>query len=522
MASPIRMTGMTSGLDTESIVKALVSNHSNKVDKLKKQKTKNEWKQEQYKEINKEVYGLYTSISNLRFTSAYNLKKSTVSDATKATVSTSNIAAQGTHTLEVLELARAAYWTGNKVKAISTGNNASGKVTEATALVQLMRNDPEKGFTLGDTFAGTGYLKVKVGDEEKTLELKGDTTLSSLKSQLGEMGIIMNIDEGNERIYLSSEKGGAKHNFTIEAVDENGNADTSGNSYKLMEVLGLNISDNNKVLGTDAKIKLDKVEYTSETNSFTVNGLTVNALAKTGGEVTITTSADVQGLYDKIKDFIEQYNKVINDLTARYNADTAKGMEPLTDEEKEAMGESTANKYEDKIKASLMRRDGKVDGVISAMTRAMSASYEINGKRFSLSSFGINTLGILRSEKNEQNAYHIDGDADDDTVSGNTDKLMKALSDDPDTIVDFLKQLTTGLYKGLDEKMKKTTLSSAYTMYDDVSLKNENDELANLIKQWEKKVEDEEDRYYKKFASMESALTKLNGQQSSLSGLFNN
>jgi flagellar hook-associated protein 2 len=143
------------------------------------------------------------------------MKKSSVSDATKATVSTSNIAAQGTHSLEVLELARSAYWTGNKVKAISTGNNASGKVTEATALAQLMRNDPEKGFTLEDTFAGTGYLKVKVGDEEKTLELKGDTTLSSLKSQLGEMGIIMNIDEGNQRIFLSSEKGGAKHNFTI-------------------------------------------------------------------------------------------------------------------------------------------------------------------------------------------------------------------------------------------------------------------------------------------------------------------
>jgi flagellar hook-associated protein 2 len=68
--------------------------------------------------------------------------------------------------------------------------------------------------------------------------------------------------------------------------------------------------------------------------------------------------------------------------------------------------------------------------------------------------------------------------------------------------------------------MKKTSLSSAYTMYDDVSLKKENDYLADLIKQWERKVEDEEDRYYKKFAAMESALTKLNGQQSSLSGLF--
>lgn len=33
MSSPIRMSGMTSGLDTESIVKALVSNYSNKVTK---------------------------------------------------------------------------------------------------------------------------------------------------------------------------------------------------------------------------------------------------------------------------------------------------------------------------------------------------------------------------------------------------------------------------------------------------------------------------------------------------------
>jgi flagellar hook-associated protein 2 len=287
-----------------------------------------------------------------------------------------------------------------------------------------------------------------------------------------------------------------------------------------MEVLGLNISDDNKVLGTDAKIKLDKVEYTSETNSFTVNGLTVNALAKTDGEVTITTSADVQGLYDKIKEFLEEYNKVINDLASRYNADTAKDMEPLTDEEKEAMGEATANKYEDKIKASLMRRDGKVDGVISAMTRAMASSYEVNGKMINLSHFGINTLGVLKSEKNEQYAYHIDGDQDDDTVSGNSDKLMKALTNDPDSIVDFFKKLTSNLYKELDDKMKKTSLSSAYTMYDDVSLKKENDYLADLIKQWERKVEDEEDRYYKKFAAMESALTKLNGQQSSLSGLF--
>jgi flagellar hook-associated protein 2 len=42
----------------------------------------------------------------------------------------------------------------------------------------------------------------------------------------------------------------------------------------------------------------------------------------------------------------------------------------------------------------------------------------------------------------------------------------------------------------------------------------------DFAKQWEDKVEEMEDRYYKKFAKMESALSNLNSQQSSISGFF--
>ena len=42
----------------------------------------------------------------------------------------------------------------------------------------------------------------------------------------------------------------------------------------------------------------------------------------------------------------------------------------------------------------------------------------------------------------------------------------------------------------------------------------------DLIKKWEEKLQDKEDYYYKKFSSMETALSKLNSQTSSLSGLF--
>ena len=83
---PIRMTGMVSGLDTESIVSALVSSYSTKTQKYKKAQTKLSWKQDAWKSVNTDVHDLYTLAGQMKFSSAYALKKTTVSDSTKATV----------------------------------------------------------------------------------------------------------------------------------------------------------------------------------------------------------------------------------------------------------------------------------------------------------------------------------------------------------------------------------------------------------------------------------------------------
>lgn len=50
------------------------------------------------------------------------------------------------------------------------------------------------------------------------------------------------------------------------------------------------------VNASDAKFILDGAVYTSETNSTTVNGLTINATGITNQPVSITTNADTQGL----------------------------------------------------------------------------------------------------------------------------------------------------------------------------------------------------------------------------------
>lgn len=279
-----------------------------------------------------------------------------------------------------------------------------------------------------------------------------------------------------------------------------------------------------KIDGTDSKITLNGIEYTSSLNTYSINGLSITALQKTGegdeNAISVTTATDTQGIYDKIKDFLTQYNALINELTSLYNADTAKGYDPLSDDEKDAMSDTEIEKWEEKIKASLLRRDDSLESVMNAMTSAMSKGVTVGGKTYYLSNFGIKTLGFLNAPENQQNAYHIDGDSDDSATSGNADKLMAAITSDPDTVIEFMQGLTKNLYEAVGNKMKSTTLSSVYTVYNDKEMASEYSDYTDLIKKWEEKLQSKEDYYYNQFSQMETALSKLNSQSSSFSSML--
>ena len=277
-----------------------------------------------------------------------------------------------------------------------------------------------------------------------------------------------------------------------------------------------------RVDASDAIIILNDAEFTSSSNTFAINGLTITATSTTNDDdlISISTDNDVDGLYSKIKSFLTQYNEIINEITKLYNADSASGYEPLTDDEKEEMSDSEIEKWETKIKDAILRKDSTLGTIQQTMVNAMMQTYEINGKTYSLSNFGIQTLGYLNASANENYAYHIDGDSEDSSSSGKTDKLKAALQSDPDTVIDFMKQLTSGLYSALDTKMKSTTMSSSYTVYNDKQMTSQYSEYTELIKEWEEKIADYEDRYYQQFASMESALSKLQSNSSSITSLF--
>lgn len=278
-----------------------------------------------------------------------------------------------------------------------------------------------------------------------------------------------------------------------------------------------------KIAGQDAVIRLNGAEFTSTNNVFEINGLTitVNNETEAGKSVTLTTQDDVDGIYDKIKNFLKEYNTLINEMDKLYSADAAKGYEPLTDEEKEALSESEVEKYEQKIKDALLRRDSNLSSISSALKEAMSAGYQVNGKTMYLTDFGINTLGYFTAAENERNAYHIDGDEDDSATAGNEDVLKTMIKTNSESVVSFFSALANNLYDKMSNLSRSQDGYRSYgSFYDDKKLKSDYTDYTTKIAELEEKLADYEDKWYAKFAAMETAMAKMQSNANAITSLL--
>ncbi len=372
-----------------------------------------------------------------------------------------------------------------------------------------------------------------LNEEMKTLsEQKTDAqSLASAKKSIEEADTKIADVQKYINVTESTDADG-KTTYTAEAADTL--KDQVNNSYleKAKYASDVITSINNgtyqatgatKVSGQDAKITLNGAEFTGNTNVFEINGLTFTALSETkdGEEVTVTTEDDVDGIYDMVKNFLKEYNSIINEMDKLYNAESAKGYEPLTDDEKDAMSDSEVEKYETKIKDALLRRDSNLSTISSALKSIMSGGVDVNGKTMYLSDLGIETLGYFEAPDNEKNAYHIAGDPDDANTSGNSDVLKSMISNDPGTVISFFSSLSKSLYSKMSDLSKSVDGYRSYgSFYDDKKMTSDYNDYKTKISDLEEKLNDYEDKWYSKFSKMETALAKLQSNSSAVTSLL--
>ena len=493
----MRLTGLMSGMDTESLIQELVAAKQTKVDTAVKAQTKLEWKQEAWKELNTKLKNLQSKyLNNMRFVSSYSKKTTKVSNDSAVSVITGENAVNGVQELKVKKLAKTAYLTGAEVSTVSG--------EKATALTKVSE--------LG-TIAADSKIFVNQGGTTTEIAVDENTTISDVLTELKNLGLNASFDENNQRLFVSAKESGEESDFTL-----------SGTGMALT-ALGLSEKNNGatRIPGQNAEIELNGATFKSSNNVFSINGLTFTALSTTAEDevVTVTTQDDVDGIYDMIKNFLTEYNSIINEMDKLYNADSAKDYEPLTDDEKEAMSESEIEKYEEKIKSALLRRDSNLSTISSALKGIMSSGIEVNGKTMYLSSFGIETLGYFEAADNEKNAYHIAGDEDDADSSGDADILKSMIASDPDTVISFFSQLSKNLYSKMDSLSRSVDGYRSYgSFYDDKKMKEDYSDYTTKIAELEEKLADYEDKWYEKFAAMETALAKMQSNTNAVTSLL--
>ncbi len=634
---PIRLSGLTSGLDADAIVKELMTAQNTKKHKVQSKITKLEWKQEKWKELNSKIYSLYTgALTAMKTEGTYLAKKATSTNENKLTVKAGTAAVEGTHKVTVDKLASSQYLTGS---AISAYTGADGKETYPTLNTELS----ELGF---DTSTA---IRVQVnGSDAVDVAVDGTTTLGDFINGLKDAGLNASYDANYHRIFISSKSSGASNVFSItsgtvsstaerdniktalgyedlsagaqkkvdsmiadyrsaaiagnteeaekaivdfaknqltakitkeateaykaglgedetadaEALKEAVNTaleaaqdqfdsletnvtssldayktaveagDFSSSGQTALAALGLSdvsydiaadgsvnytfdeSSSATLVKGSDAEITYNGAKFTSSNSSFTVNGLSFTATGTTepGEEITINVSKDVDAVYDKVKNFVKQYNELIKEMNDLYGAASAKAYHVLTDEEKEAMTDDQIAKWEDKIKGSLLRRDDTLGTLISAMRSALQTSVEFEGETYSFANFGITTS----TDYKEGGLLHIHGDADDSYGSDFTDKLKKALSDNAEAVMKTLSGVSQKLYATMQDKMKTSSISSALTFYNDKLMNKTMTGYQTEMTSLTDKLKDIEERYYKQFTAMEKSMANLQQQQNSL------
>lgn len=114
--SSIRFSGLASGMDTESIVKQLMQIETSKVNKIKQQKEKLEWKRDSYRAVNTSLLSFRNTLTNMKLSTSYRVRTTNSSDEAKITATANSTAGIGSFNIsQVEQLASSANRIGSSI-----------------------------------------------------------------------------------------------------------------------------------------------------------------------------------------------------------------------------------------------------------------------------------------------------------------------------------------------------------------------------------------------------------------------
>lgn len=498
-----RINGLSgSGLDIDTMVKDMMKAETMKVDKVKQQKQLSEWKRDDYREINTKLLALRNSAFDMKLQGTFQAKKVSSSDDTVLTSTAASTASTGNYSVNVTSLASGV--NKGSSAAISSGDKGSNLATQF-------------GLSGSVAFTLEGYDGTVNVSKTFTFDTAAKS-MSDVVSEINNAGIGMkaSYDANVDRFFLSSS--GTGSNYRIHATADANNFLTS--TLKLGLTVDANATPVAADQGTNANIDFNGstgLEFAS--NQFSIAGINFNL--KHTGSAQLTTQYDTDATVTKIKAFVEAYNNSMDLISTQTSEKRYRDYTPLSDEQKVDMKENDITLWETKAKSGMLQGDRLLSGVYN-QTRS-AAMGTVNGlpsgsKYNSLSAIGINTGSWQDNGK----------------LNLDEDKLRKALADDPEGVMKLFTQTqatgtttdTRGIAARLYDQVNSAMTSikgkaGSDTGYTDVStIGKQLTDFDTRIDAMNTHLQDVEDRYYKQFTAMETALSKMNNQSAWLTQQF--
>lgn len=390
---------------------------------------------------------------------------------------------------------------GNAEKAFlnNLGFSNSSTVVSGTSVdnINSQTSTDTGSFTINEK-----QIDFIVGDNATSL-------INKINDVSAETGVTAQID--SDRIILTS--------LTGESINISAEEDSS--AYSFLSELGLKDSLNKVIYsnpiegldGKDAIFKYNGTELTSNSNEVKVNGINITLKEQTISPLTFTITQDTDAIYEKVKEFVIAYNELTEELQKKLGAPSSRGYDPLTKEEKEAMSEKEIEEYETLIKDSLLRRDETLQNVLSSMRLILGSKAE--------GASSLSDIGIYTGDWSEKGKLHIYGDEDDPAFSPynfNAKTLREMIEEDPEKVMKTINGLASEIRYDMQDKMAGTKLKSGFKFYNNKYMDEKIDDYKEKVKELEKKMEETEQRYYKKFTALEKIMQQMNSQSDWLGG----
>jgi len=499
----MRIGGLASGMDIDTIVSDLMKAERLPLNKLTKSKQTLEWQRDEYREMNKllDEFDNYT-LDNISLQSSL-LKKNVKSSNSNAVSATANASAAN----------------------VSTTINVTSKAESATWISDVSSyKAPTKDTEI--------ELKVKNGDGSESgaikLTIKAGATVEEILSQLSnqkELGLSGFAQSGKAAI-TKNDSGAAA---TITLVDADAVSIFTSLGFNVDTTTDPNTGASSKTLsfntglgahaGKNADFTINGLRVTDKaSNTFTINNVTYTL--QNTGTANISVSVDSDNMFDKVVQFVNKYNETIEKINEKLTEERYRDYQPLTDEEKEAMSEKQIEKWEELAKKGLVRNDPILS---SALIKMRSDFYNpVSGGKISSEYSQLTQIGIKTSSNYlDKGKLIIEDEA----------KLKEAIQKDPNAIYELfnangitaeekgiakrLRETISGTIKSIEQKAGKSTFTSQqYTLGRNLT------QIDKQIDRFEDRLTQIEDRYWKQFTAMEKAIQQSNTQMSYLMQQF--